>query len=75
MKQGRFIPCPSCGKKGDWLAASSGPFCSSRCKLVDLGNWLGGEHVISSQLQGDENVGPEESGIPISSSKSEPVLG
>lgn len=23
------------------------PFCSKRCKLVDLGKWLGGEYKIS----------------------------
>jgi endogenous inhibitor of DNA gyrase (YacG/DUF329 family) len=31
-----------------------GPFCSERCKLVDLGKWLGGEHRISSRLQAED---------------------
>jgi endogenous inhibitor of DNA gyrase (YacG/DUF329 family) len=26
-------------------------FCSQRCRLVDLGKWLGGEHVISEPLR------------------------
>ena len=26
-------------------------FCSHRCKLIDLGKWLGGEHVISEPLR------------------------
>ena len=30
------------------------PFCSPRCKLVDLGNWLGGVYRVSRPL------GPEE---------------
>jgi endogenous inhibitor of DNA gyrase (YacG/DUF329 family) len=28
-----------------------GPFCSRRCRLIDLGKWLGGEHVISEPLR------------------------
>jgi len=44
------IRCPSCGKRGAWFAAPHGPFCSRRCKLVDLGKWLGEEHAISEPL-------------------------
>jgi endogenous inhibitor of DNA gyrase (YacG/DUF329 family) len=33
------------------LAGEYGPFCSHRCKLIDLGKWLGGEHAISSPLR------------------------
>jgi hypothetical protein len=25
------------------------PFCSERCKLVDLARWLGGEHAIPGE--------------------------
>ncbi|HXB58560.1 MAG TPA: DNA gyrase inhibitor YacG [Candidatus Acidoferrales bacterium] len=42
--------CPTCRKKGDWFAGKYGPFCSERCKLIDLGKWLGGEHAISEPL-------------------------
>ena len=45
------IKCPTCKKSGDWLAGKYGPFCSHRCKLVDLGKWFGGEHVISEPLK------------------------
>jgi endogenous inhibitor of DNA gyrase (YacG/DUF329 family) len=47
----REVKCPSCGRRGDWFAAAYGPFCSERCKLVDLGRWLGEEHRISSPLR------------------------
>ena len=43
----RKVICPTCKKRGDWLAGAYGPFCSHRCKLIDLGKWLGGEHAIS----------------------------
>jgi len=44
------VTCPTCKKAGDWFATPWGPFCSKRCKLIDLGKWLGGEHVISESL-------------------------
>ena len=34
------IVCPTCGKKNTWLPENaSRPFCSERCKLIDLGEW------------------------------------
>ena len=45
------VTCPTCKKSGDWFATPWGPFCSQRCKLIDLGKWLGGEHVISEPLR------------------------
>ena len=53
MSRPQNLRCPTCKKPGDWFAASFGPFCSQRCKLVDLGKWLGGEHVISEPLRPD----------------------
>ncbi|HMP82423.1 MAG TPA: DNA gyrase inhibitor YacG [Verrucomicrobiota bacterium] len=43
--------CPTCKKAGDWLDGEHAPFCSHRCKLIDLGKWLGGEHAISEPLR------------------------
>jgi endogenous inhibitor of DNA gyrase (YacG/DUF329 family) len=45
------IKCPTCKKTGDWFAGKYGPFCSHRCKLIDLGKWFGGEHAISEPLK------------------------
>jgi endogenous inhibitor of DNA gyrase (YacG/DUF329 family) len=45
------IECPVCKKKGDWFAGAHGPFCSHRCRLIDLGKWLKSEHVISEPLR------------------------
>jgi endogenous inhibitor of DNA gyrase (YacG/DUF329 family) len=36
----RVVPCPQCGKAVEWTPASiHRPFCSERCKLIDLGAW------------------------------------
>lgn len=45
------VKCPTCKKSGDWFAGKYGPFCSHRCKLIDLGKWLGGEHSISEPFK------------------------
>jgi len=40
MKERRLVACPQCGKVVEWTAQSAfRPFCSERCKLVDLGAW------------------------------------
>lgn len=49
-KPGAITTCPACKKEGNWFGGKYGPFCSQRCKMIDLGKWLGGEHVISEPL-------------------------
>ncbi|MGA2030555.1 MAG: DNA gyrase inhibitor YacG [Verrucomicrobiota bacterium] len=49
--RGAKVICPTCRKKGDWFAKIYGPFCSHRCKLIDLGHWFGGEQVMSEPLR------------------------
>lgn len=51
MTAGRVIKCPTCRKSGEWFTGPYAPFCSHRCKLIDLGKWLGGEHAISEPLR------------------------
>ena len=48
-----LVPCPTCGKDVPWTAASHWrPFCSERCRLIDLGEWLSENHRISEPLEG-----------------------
>jgi len=35
------------------LTGRFGPFCSHRCRLVDLGKWFAEEHAIASPLRAD----------------------
>ena len=57
-------PCPICGKESDSETHSDFPFCSERCKLLDLGNWASEKYVISdpafdeSQFDYDEPAPP-----------------
>jgi endogenous inhibitor of DNA gyrase (YacG/DUF329 family) len=43
------LRCPTC-KKGVRNKDADFPFCSPRCRLIDLGKWASGEYVISSPV-------------------------
>jgi endogenous inhibitor of DNA gyrase (YacG/DUF329 family) len=50
-KSGKAKPCPICGKPS---TESSKPFCSERCREVDLNRWLSGSYAIPGQDDDDE---------------------
>ncbi len=60
MAKSTRLPCPICGKENDFFAEPLGPFCSNRCKLVDLGKWLGEEYRVSEPLRPDHFEDSEE---------------
>ncbi len=42
-----IVDCPTCGKPVSWDSESEWrPFCSERCRLIDLGEWFAEEHRI-----------------------------
>ena len=44
------VKCPTCGRPTEWSAASPWrPFCSERCRLLDLGAWLTEQHAIPGE--------------------------
>jgi uncharacterized protein len=43
------LRCPIC-KKPAKAAHADFPFCSERCRLIDLGKWASGAYVISSPV-------------------------
>ena len=41
------VYCPTCGKAVPWMESQLfKPFCSERCKLIDLGEWAKAEKII-----------------------------
>lgn len=60
MAKSTRLNCPICGKENDYFADPLGPFCSGRCKLVDLGKWLGEEYRVSEPLRPDHFAGFED---------------
>jgi endogenous inhibitor of DNA gyrase (YacG/DUF329 family) len=50
----RSATCPLCGRPAAPRDGNpSFPFCSDRCKLVDLGKWLGEDYRIPGPRPGD----------------------
>ena len=54
------LPCSICGRLTEYFAEPLGPFCSQRCKTVDLGKWLGEEYRVSEPLRPDHLAEYEE---------------
>ena len=51
--------CPTCGKPSAPRSTNpAAPFCSARCRLLDLGKWLGGDYRIPGERAGDGAAGP-----------------
>jgi len=45
-----IVKCPTCKRPVEWSAASVyRPFCSDRCRLIDLGAWLSEKHRIPDE--------------------------
>lgn len=54
------VPCPTCEKDVIWSKESEfRPFCSERCKLIDLGEWADEGHKISQPIQTDVEFSEE----------------
>jgi len=52
----KIVKCPTCGKEVKWVNASTWrPFCSERCRLIDLGEWASESH----RIEGDETLPAE----------------
>lgn len=55
------IVCPNCKKVIDDAPDDFAPrpFCSSRCKLLDLGNWLNESYRVSEPIDALEDAGQD----------------
>jgi uncharacterized protein len=56
------VKCPTCGKEVEWSPDSPWrPFCSERCRLIDLGAWFDESHRIpGEELPPDEDEEPKD---------------
>jgi uncharacterized protein len=53
------VKCPKCGKESSYASNPFRPFCSERCKLFDLGNWLTGSYGVPAVENEEEDGLPE----------------
>jgi endogenous inhibitor of DNA gyrase (YacG/DUF329 family) len=50
------VHCPTCGKVLVWDKSNPyRPFCSERCKLIDLGEWASESHRIPGEEISNED--------------------
>ena len=53
------LPCPTCKREIVWSEEFPWrPFCSERCKMVDLGAWLTNAHAIPGEPVGLDESEP-----------------
>ncbi|NOT82940.1 MAG: DNA gyrase inhibitor YacG [Gallionella sp.] len=52
-----MVTCPQCGTEHVWNSHNlSRPFCSERCKLIDLGKWANEEYRVEQPETAEEFI-------------------
>ena len=53
-KSPRLVRCPQCGGQAVWSPENPyRPFCSERCKMIDLGAWASESYRVPVQPDKD----------------------
>jgi endogenous inhibitor of DNA gyrase (YacG/DUF329 family) len=56
----RMVKCPTCQKETLWQGNPYRPFCSERCRMIDLGAWASESYRISGEkTEGQADEQPE----------------
>jgi endogenous inhibitor of DNA gyrase (YacG/DUF329 family) len=59
VKAPRLVRCPQCGAETPWVPENHWrPFCSERCKQIDLGCWAAGDYVIPGPAGSEDADAP-----------------
>ncbi len=54
------VTCPTCGVTVAWTPENRWkPFCSERCKLIDLGQWATEKYRVPAEEQDPEEGSPQ----------------
>lgn len=57
----RTIACPTCKARAGYPSVNRYfPFCSERCKMVDLGRWMNNEFAIDPRTGAIDLIDPDE---------------
>ena len=48
------VKCPHCKTQFNYYASKSRPFCSDKCKMVDLGGWFSESYSVASNIDPDD---------------------
>ena len=65
MAESKYVACPQCGAKVAWTPASRfRPFCSERCKLIDLGAWASEKYRVAVAPPDEDDSAPDSDAPP-----------
>ncbi len=56
----KTVKCPICGKDSVWEDNPFRPFCSERCRLIDLGKWASEDYRIPGNRKDVREEGKKE---------------
>lgn len=57
-----IVKCPTCRRNVEWSEAQPyRPFCSDRCRLIDLGAWVSEQHKIPDESAAQDGTFHNES--------------
>ncbi len=63
MKKDVVVDCPACGRKTPFTASNRWrPFCSQRCKNMDLGAWAAERYRITGDAREGDGERPKDEG-------------
>ena len=57
-----ILRCPTCQREFDSTTAAAVPFCSSRCRQIDLNRWLQEEHSLPVERDEEDEEPPPDGG-------------
>ncbi|MHB8846969.1 MAG: DNA gyrase inhibitor YacG [Burkholderiales bacterium] len=61
MKSPAIVKCPTCGTPVVWRPEQAyRPFCSERCRLIDLGQWESERYALPATKPLDEKSGADD---------------
>jgi endogenous inhibitor of DNA gyrase (YacG/DUF329 family) len=52
--------CPVCEREFDLAASPAPPFCSERCRTIDLGRWLGETYSLPTVPDPEADEKPDD---------------
>ncbi|MBD3810841.1 MAG: DNA gyrase inhibitor YacG [Betaproteobacteria bacterium] len=54
------VSCPTCGANVTWSVENRWkPFCSERCKMIDLGQWATEKYRVPAEEQEPDDESPQ----------------
>ena len=50
------VSCPRCKKKFNYYSSEFRPFCTEKCRLIDLGQWLTESYTVPVEKMTPEEI-------------------